>query len=591
MPLIIGTTPHSQWQALTPLLNHLGWENQQENPEAGYQNTGNVDENTQYLLLHSRPELAVAHAMDAGASPEEALAEWRTAAEQLLSFYKQHRRSAVMVDTGSGALAPRAVIDWLRDNRAGFYDLTQASWPEDAPELSIPAPSNPLHQLLATQLVAQDQSLAGLLAQLEAASVPLTDSTQPELDVAALHSELEQQKNAPQWEQDCAQAKAELSKTQAENNRLNQTLAGLQAELTQTKAQLEKASHAHETTAEQQQALKQESDLLLNQLHKVQEELENYYHKAQNGSKASKELEAQAKQLAEQKQALEAELQATQSELTQQKSAAEAAEEALSNARSQSEEQHKDVLEENEMVLQQLFTVQDELERKYLENQGVSKRLENAQRIVEKLSAAKAENVELKKSERKLKDKLSKGLKIENDKVLKQLMQVQKELTKYQDRNRQLSSDLRDRDKQNEALNVELRQAIKENQELAENLQLLQASLNQASPRRSGLHVGSLIAPVKKLSRSHRLESKHIELVRDSELFDAEWYRRKNPDVAAQFAEPAEHYVRFGGQEGRAASEQFDSKKYLQKNPDVAQSGLNPLVHYLLHGKAEGRKL
>lgn len=243
MPLIIGTTPNSQWQALTPLLNHLGWQNQQESPEKGYQNTGNVDENTQYLLLHSRPELAVAHAMDAGASPKEALAEWRNAAEQLLAFYKQHRRQAVMVDAGSAALAPQELIGWLRENRPAFS--SQAPWPKEAPELTIPGPNQPLNQLLATQLVAQDHVLAGLLAQLEAASIPLADSTQPELDIEALHNELAKQKSA--------------------------------------------------ATEEQHKDVLEENDLILKQLFKVQEELEKYYLECKNLQRAQETTEAEHK--------------------------------------------------------------------------------------------------------------------------------------------------------------------------------------------------------------------------------------------------------------------------------------------------------
>src|SRR5690606_26487792 len=67
------------------------------------------------------------------------------------------------------------------------------------------------------------------------------------------------------------------------------------------------------------------------------------------------------------------------------------------------------------------------------------------------------------------------------------------------------------------------------------------------------------------------------------------WYLQRNKDVAESGMDAALHYLRYGGNEGRAPSPQFDSRYYLLQNPDVAQSGQNPLVHYLRFGKAEGR--
>ncbi|MEZ5997565.1 MAG: hypothetical protein R3B98_02600 [Hyphomonas sp.] len=81
-----------------------------------------------------------------------------------------------------------------------------------------------------------------------------------------------------------------------------------------------------------------------------------------------------------------------------------------------------------------------------------------------------------------------------------------------------------------------------------------------------------------------------IELVSRSEYFDAAWYTAHNADVQATGADPAKHFVRHGGQEGRAPGPAFSSRRYLDENPDIARAGLNPLVHYLRFGKAEGRK-
>ena len=81
----------------------------------------------------------------------------------------------------------------------------------------------------------------------------------------------------------------------------------------------------------------------------------------------------------------------------------------------------------------------------------------------------------------------------------------------------------------------------------------------------------------------------NLELLRESPLFDPEWYRRTYPDVAEAGADPAEHYLAFGALEGRDPGPGFDSVGYLRANPDVAGAGINPLVHYLQFGQAEGR--
>lgn len=80
------------------------------------------------------------------------------------------------------------------------------------------------------------------------------------------------------------------------------------------------------------------------------------------------------------------------------------------------------------------------------------------------------------------------------------------------------------------------------------------------------------------------------EIVRRSVYFDRNWYVATYPDVAGSSIDPACHYVRFGGAEGRDPSSLFSTSTYLADNPDVAAAKCNPLAHYLLHGRFEGRK-
>ncbi len=88
-----------------------------------------------------------------------------------------------------------------------------------------------------------------------------------------------------------------------------------------------------------------------------------------------------------------------------------------------------------------------------------------------------------------------------------------------------------------------------------------------------------------------KIELKRDErLLRNSPLFDNDWYLSQNPDVAAdgEITSTA-HYLLHGGREGRDPSPYFSAQWYLDAYPDVQQAGINPLLHYLRHGEAEGR--
>ena len=99
----------------------------------------------------------------------------------------------------------------------------------------------------------------------------------------------------------------------------------------------------------------------------------------------------------------------------------------------------------------------------------------------------------------------------------------------------------------------------------------------------------SLFQRIRKLRGKVNDRKSHVKLIEGSEYFDATYYLKSNPDVAVAGVNPADHFIRFGGFEGRKPSAKFDPAFYLSSYEDVARSGLNPLVHYLTHGIHEGR--
>ncbi len=79
-------------------------------------------------------------------------------------------------------------------------------------------------------------------------------------------------------------------------------------------------------------------------------------------------------------------------------------------------------------------------------------------------------------------------------------------------------------------------------------------------------------------------------LVSKSNMFDKDYYRNNNADLANKnHRELLDHYIDYGGNEGRSPSKAFDSNWYYQQYPDVFSSRQNPLLHYLRFGKVEGR--
>ncbi len=83
--------------------------------------------------------------------------------------------------------------------------------------------------------------------------------------------------------------------------------------------------------------------------------------------------------------------------------------------------------------------------------------------------------------------------------------------------------------------------------------------------------------------------AKKKQAVIDSGLFDPDYYLSKNPDVKDAGVDPLEHFLNFGGLEGRDPSPDFDSSWYLDNNADVKAAGINPLLHFVIFGKEEGR--
>jgi len=71
------------------------------------------------------------------------------------------------------------------------------------------------------------------------------------------------------------------------------------------------------------------------------------------------------------------------------------------------------------------------------------------------------------------------------------------------------------------------------------------------------------------------------------QIFDAEFYLSKNPDLAAARAHPLRHYLEFGIAEGRKPHPLFDPGYYLRRNRSAHIAG-SPILHFLRTGGRAG---
>lgn len=79
-------------------------------------------------------------------------------------------------------------------------------------------------------------------------------------------------------------------------------------------------------------------------------------------------------------------------------------------------------------------------------------------------------------------------------------------------------------------------------------------------------------------------------VIKNSGLFDEEYYYLHYPDVRRADVDPLWHFISIGWKEGRNPSGKFDTAFYLESNLDVKESTGNPLVHYMKFGAKERRQ-
>jgi len=73
--------------------------------------------------------------------------------------------------------------------------------------------------------------------------------------------------------------------------------------------------------------------------------------------------------------------------------------------------------------------------------------------------------------------------------------------------------------------------------------------------------------------------------IKQSGLFDTDYYYEQNKDIEPGSVDPIIHYLEYGFSEGRNPHPLFNTLWYLRQNYDAEKNGINPLYHFIMHGR------
>ncbi len=228
------------------------------------------------LVFWRSPVAAVARAMAEGVAPDEALNQWLGQAETLMGAVRRNRRRTTLVESSMAQAHPGMLAERLAQRLA--LSLSTSS--------NITGPSedlDPIETLIAERTVVTNALAHRIAQELEATALPLgagKDDLLPD-PLTAWQSHRTHEKVV----------RADYERVRSENRELRQERQALKRQLDEQEAS------SGSNQARDQLELKEENDLLLQQLHNVQEELESYYLESREHQQKYQKAESERKKL------------------------------------------------------------------------------------------------------------------------------------------------------------------------------------------------------------------------------------------------------------------------------------------------------
>ena len=549
------------------------------------------------VFLYTPPEMAVANALFEGLDPVGFLEEWVSQHQLLLGYLKRHRGRWILLEAASAGL-----------NLRGAASAIGAPLPDHQARLAAPAPMA-LERILAAAVLQGAADAQRIAAHLAALATPVEAAqTEPPALEDAIREYLDNQSESRVQSEFLQRLETKALRSQEEAERFREQISGLESRLAELDSQLESGRLDAEALAAERHAemvelyqvkadaeafasaqthelseSQKESELLLPQLHQVQEELESWFMKARS---SEEELSAARQAVID----TDTRAETYKSELDHANHAKASAETSVSDHAAEI----ADMRRESELLLLQLHQVQEELESWFLKARRAEEDLKISRSAREKLQKVLTDtkaNLNKARSNKEIAEKLAR----ERLEVIQQLRKEKRQSGKPLADSKQLPETPQKNPVVSEvAESIEPLDSPKkdESQHTVDSAKIpvLHAETSADSVKPASASPGSGLGGLfRRKRRIKRLKTKDVMLIRKSELFDGAWYLRVNPDVADAGFDPAEHYLAFGFAERRNPSRGFDGSFYLDLNADVSLAANNPLLHYLKHGKAEGR--
>jgi hypothetical protein len=355
-----------------------------------------------FVLVMTAPETLLAHAITADeevADLDAIMSNWLAQQQELLRFYHRNTERCVLVDAQDCAVHPQALVQLCKKQ----WKLPLDTGAAQAAETQA---ASPISQYLANKLCQGYPEALGLQHEVAATLSHLATDADADAPNAA-HSSISVkdlvadyralcQGNADILAQRDADNEVRLSALQAKTDQLTQenaNLAATNAQLTSAAAEL---AAQRDTFGKTKEETKQESELLLLQLHQVQEELETYFlkHQEAQGQLDAAKAEVQALQsvmhsqmhsAAHQSAVVDAGAGTTIAQLTQKLNQLVAERDAEVQARQEGvarlntlSKQLEETKQESELLLLQLHQVQEELEHYFLQFQEAQRKVSEA---------------------------------------------------------------------------------------------------------------------------------------------------------------------------------------------------------------------
>lgn len=495
---------------------------------------------------------------------DSVVTKWVETSEQLLAWLPKHQHKVNLLSHAHATYFTQDWCEWL--NSLGI------EWPQADVNTTCARTSQDEYDLFAAYYLKTHPQLERLEQLLLSVALPMgEDYPQLPLSIAELTRQSQHAIRRQRY------TDKQLTERETEVDQLRQEKASEQIQFQQ---QLAEQTQQLKAAQQQQQALLEENELVITELHRVQEALESSLQ--QNLT-----LEQQLVTAVQQRQEVEQEYELVIVELHRVQESLEA-----------SMQKNKQAAYDYKVLDQQLITNKAQyaqLERVLSQTQAqldsIKQQYTDSQRALEQeIKQALEYQLALDQENSALIDELQKTQEI-FEKTYIERNELQHIVSQLEYDNQQQTQSIKNYNAKIVSLNKRYHLTKLELAQALAGKSLLEKELN--AHHRSVLW--QISVPMRKIRRTskRKFEEKLAQqksLIEFSEYFDEQWYIENYPDVKESSLTPIEHYLRLGSDKGYNPSNKFNTKWYLKTYPDVAESGINPLVHYLCFGAYEERK-